>query len=324
MMNRAYYFNFIEYKLCTLATRIEIRGKLNILDLNLHSENFYMSFCNELFGWQLKNMNAIKQNVEAIDLIDKSNQIIIQVSSTTTKQKIESALTKESLASYMGYSFKFISISKDATNLRTQAYNNPYNLTFDPESDIYDIKSILNHIIILDIENLKRIYNFIKQELGTDVDVSKIDTNLATIINILAKEDWDRDIADYQVRPFEIERKIEFNNLKYAKAIIDDYMIHHSRVDKIYTEFNKIGINKSNSVLSSIRNQYLKNRKPVNEDDDLFFMIIELVLEKIQGSNNYRPIPYEELEFCVNIIVVDAFIRCKIFENPEGYIYATP
>ncbi len=83
-MNRAYYFNFIEYKLCTLATRIEIRGKLNILDLNLHSENFYMNFCNELFGWQLKNMNAIKQNVEAIDLIDKSNQIIIQVSSTTT------------------------------------------------------------------------------------------------------------------------------------------------------------------------------------------------------------------------------------------------
>ena len=36
-------------------------------------------------------------------------------------------------------------------------------------------------------------------------------------------------------------------------------------------------------------------------------------------SNNYAEIPYEELEICVEIIVVDAFIRCKIFENPEGY-----
>jgi len=39
------------------------------------------------------------------------------------------------------------------------------------------------------------------------------------------------------------------------------------------------------------------------------------------SSKNYIEIPYEELEFCVGIIVVDAFIRCKIFKNPEGYNY---
>lgn len=298
-----------------------MRDKLNILDLNLHSENFYLNFFNQLFNWQLQNMNVIKQNAEAIDLIDNTNHIIIQVSSTATKTKIESALSKN-LSLYTGYSFKFISISKDASDLRTKAYNNPHNITFDPKTDIYDIKSLLDVIIVLDIENQRRIYNFIKQELSFDLDVSKIDTNLASIINILAQEDWDQEVENYQVQPFEIERKIEFNKLKNAIALINDHKIHHNRVDKIYAEFNKLGVNKSNSVLSFIRNAYLKNKISIS-DDNLFFKITELIMEKIQKSANYTPLPYEELELCVNILVVDAFIRCKIFENPEGYAYAT-
>ena len=39
----------------------------------------------------------------------------------------------------------------------------------------------------------------------------------------------------------------------------------------------------------------------------------------IMGSSNYNIMPIEELQLCVDILVVDAFIRCKIFKNPEGY-----
>ncbi|MCD5414126.1 MAG: hypothetical protein LR001_03850 [Clostridiales bacterium] len=38
-------------------------------------------------------------------------------------------------------------------------------------------------------------------------------------------------------------------------------------------------------------------------------------------SKNYVEITFEELEMYTGILVVDAFIRCKIFENPEGYNY---
>lgn len=67
-MNRTRYFNYIEGKLSILATRIEIRGRLNILDFHLHSEDFYVHFFNKLFDWKLNNLNAVKQNIEAIDL----------------------------------------------------------------------------------------------------------------------------------------------------------------------------------------------------------------------------------------------------------------
>ena len=51
----------------------------------------------------------------------------------------------------------------------------------------------------------------------------------------------------------------------------------------------------------------------------MFFSIIDNLIQLIMKSKNYVEIPYEELEMCVSILVVDAFIRCKIFKNPEGY-----
>ena len=322
-MNRSPYFNYIEEKLNLLSVRIEKRGKLNILDLHLHSENFYLHFFNKLFGWSLENLNAVQQNVEAIDLIDHTKKFIFQVSSTNTKAKIESALDKDILKLYPGYGFKFISISKDATDLRTKTYNNPHNLTFTPSSDIFDTSSLLNYILSLDIATQKDIYQFIQQELGNEVDIVKLDSNLAAIINILSKEDWSDLSQLNQINSFEIERKVSFNNLVRAKYIIDDYKIHYGRIDSKYSEFDSFGKNKSNAVLSSIRKEYIQQKGVIN-DDDLFFAVIDKVIQKIQQSANYVEIPIDELELSVNVLVVDAFIRCKIFENPENYNYATP
>jgi hypothetical protein len=51
------------------------RGGLNILDLHLHSENFYQQLFNLLFGWKLQNLNAVQQNAAGVDLVDTTNKI---------------------------------------------------------------------------------------------------------------------------------------------------------------------------------------------------------------------------------------------------------
>ena len=322
-MNRSQYFNYIEEKLNTLATRIESRGKLNILDFHLHSEDFYLHFFNKLYGWNLINLNKKSQNIEAIDLVDRSSKKIVQVSATNTKEKIESTLQKDIIKAYNKFNFKFISISKDASNLRKKTYTNPHDVTFTPSSDIYDTITILKHIKSLDIDAQKKIYQFIKNELGDEVDIVKLDSNLAMIINILSKEDWDIQDSLDSINSFEIERKISFNNLDIVKDIIDDYKIHHNRVDKIYSVFDLMGNNKSSSVLGTIKKEYIKARKKVHEDDDnLFILVLDKIQEKTVQSANYKQIPIDELELCINILVVDAFIRCKIFKNPKEYKYA--
>lgn len=52
-----------------------------------------------------------------------------------------------------------------------------------------------------------------------------------------------------------------------------------------------------------------------------FFNIIGKVEEYVMKSDLLNNIPEEEIDMCVRIIVVDAFIRCKIFRNPRGYTH---
>ncbi len=319
-MNRTWYFNYIEKQLSNLATRVESRGKLNILDFHIHSENFYLHLFNLLFNWKLENANTKLQNVPSIDLIDNTNKIIIQVSATNTKQKIEKTLNGKNLINYQNYNFKFISISKDANKLRDLSYSNPFNINFNPKNDIYDINSILRVVLSSDIDKQRELQEFIKKELGQETDIEKLDSNLTTVINILVKENLNTNISNPTMNIFEIERKISYNNLISARITINDYKIHYSRLDKIYTEFDKQGVNKSYSVLETLRQEYI-NLLNNFSDDQLFLKVKDNIIEKIMSSANFVKMPIDELELCVNILVVDAFIRCKIFENPENYNY---
>jgi hypothetical protein len=320
LMKREIYFNFIVQKLAELSTSIEVLGSLNLLDKHLHSEDFYKNFINLLFSWELKNINAVQKNAPGIDLIDTTKRIIAQVSSTATKPKIEEALAKD-LSSYKGYSFKFISISKDAEKLRTKTFANPHGLVFMPANDIFDITSLLALIKGLDMDRLEEIFTFIKKELVSEPDPIKTESNLATIINILSRLDWSERTDGFETVPYDIDAKISHNQLVSAKTLISEHKVHYGRIDKIYSEFDEQGANKSLSILSGIRAEYFATRSE-GTPDEIFFAIIKKIAGKIQHSANYTPIPDEELELCVGILVVDAFIRCKIFENPVGYIDA--
>ena len=316
-MNRQEYFNYVERKLNELAVRIDTRAKLNLLDLNIHSESFYLHLINKIMTWSLESLNTTVSNTEAIDLADHVRKIILQISSTSTKAKIESSLSKIN-DKYENYKFKFLSISKDASNLRTLSYKNPSKATFNPQEDTLDIRSLLSSFLNLDIATQREIYEQIRSELEREIPSRKTETNLAQIINVLAQLEWSESDLQVEVIPYKIEDKIKHNDLDTAQWIVSDYKIHNSRLDKIYTEFDRQGANKSRSVLHSIRTIYHKNRGALS-GDELFYKITEQVELAIQESANYTSIPKDELCLCVNILVVDAFIRCKIFENPEGY-----
>jgi hypothetical protein len=180
---------------------------------------------------------------------------------------------------------------------------------------------LLKEILNKKAEEIKKIYKFIKDELGDEIDVVKLNSNLASVINILSKEKWDDTNKSESVNSFEIERKIIRNELNDSKFLIDEYCKFYGKVDQKYTEFDKMGVNKSNSVLATIKREYLK-LKNLGTPDSIFLSVIETIKDKIIGSTNFVEIPIDELELCIDILVVDAFIRCKIFENPNDYNYA--
>ena len=317
-MNRTRYYNYIEERLNFLAYRIEKRGKINLLDLNIHSETFFAELFNILYNYNLVNLNYIKQNTEGIDLIDTKNKIIIQVSATSTKEKIENSLNKGIYLFYKDYNFKFISISKEVSSkLRATEFENPYNLIFDSQKDILDSTTLLRYILNLEIDKQKILFEFIKKELGEEISTIKVDSNLATIINILAEEDLDFKNTEINTTIFVIEEKINYNNLNGVRELIDDYKIFSVKLDQKYVEFDRGGKNRSTSILQIIRKQYIKVKNEKKDSEEIFYGVVENIMKIIEESSNYRVLPFEELEMCVDILVVDAFMRCKIFENPE-------
>ena len=317
-MNRTRYYNYIEERLNFLAYRIEKRGKINLLDLNIHSETFFAELFNILYDYNLVNLNCIKQNAEGIDLVDTKNKIIIQVSATCTKEKIENSLNKGIYLFYKDYNFKFISISKEVSNkLRITEFENPYNLIFDSQKDILDSTTLLRYILNLEIDKQKILFEFIKKELGEEISTVKVDSNLAEIINVLAKEDLDLKSAKINTTVFVIEKKINYNNLNGVRELIDDYKIFSVKLNQKYTEFDRGGRNKSTSILQIIRKQYVKLKNEKKNSEEIFYGVVENIMKIIEESANYKKLPFEELEMCVDILVVDAFMRCKIFENPE-------
>ncbi|MFL0131294.1 ABC-three component system protein [Tenacibaculum maritimum] len=269
-MNRQLYYNYIEERLQTLASRIVTGGKLNMLSLNMHSESFYLHFFNLIYDYKLINLNDELQNVEAIDLIDHSNEIIFQVSATNTKTKLESTLKKEIFKNYPDYTFRFISIARDVADLKKATIGNPHSVKFDPNEDILDKTTVLSKVFNLGIDKQKEVYEFIKKELGQDVDILKFDSNLTTVINILSNEKWGDSNKIDSVNTFEIDRKIDFNNLDLVREIIEDNSLFYEKVDSKYTEFDSLGANKSNSVLATIKREYIKLSSKENADDIFF------------------------------------------------------
>lgn len=312
-MNRSRYFNYIEEKLNLLGQRIHARGKLNILDLNIQAEVFYMFLFNHIYGYSLKNANESKSNYAAIDLIDTTNKIVIQVSATASFSKIQSSLTED----LVSYQFKFISLVKDASSLKTKVFDIPNTLAFTPKDDIYDIPTILQDILYLDIDKQKNLYHFIEKELGNKDKGVNLESNLTIVINTLAKENLSEVSSEIDLTEFKIDSKIQFNNLHKARGIIEDYKVHYHRLNRIYSEFDQCGVNKSFSILQNLQSIYRKN-SDISSPDQLFFQIIDDVQEKIISSSNFVEMPIDELDLAINILVVDAFVRCKIFENPNG------
>lgn len=313
MLQRQTYINDIVNRLSGLASSVELRGLLNLLDLHVISEDFYVDLLNLIYGWKLRNANSLQQNAPGIDLVDDSNRILAQVTGTSTKGKIDHSL-KEIPKKYTGYHFYFVPIVIDAKEQRKYKYNPPHGVVFNPKTDILDIHFIANEIKGMpNIADIDTIAMFIKNNIQNDVpDTTQLTSGLNYIISQLAEDDLNE--CDFDMTEFEIEAKISFNNLSiYSKDAIDQYKIYYTNVQEIYSEYARQGKTKSMAVLQKLHRIYV-GLKSQASGDALFIAIKNEIINQIGNKNNN--LSQEQLEMCVEMLMVHAFMECKIFEKP--------
>jgi len=300
-------------RLSGLAYNVELRGLLNLLDLHVISEDFFVGLLNLVYGWNLRNANSLLQNAPGIDLVDDSNHILVQVTGSCTKKKIDHSL-EEISEKYSGYHFYFVPIVLDARKQRIYEYTPPHGVLFNPKTDILDIHFIADRIKeMTDIEKVATIAMYVRNNIRHDTPSSvQLTSGLNDIICLLAKDSLNE--GDFDTADFEIKAKISFNNLSiYAKDIIDQYKIYYVNVQDIYKEYARQGKTKSMAVLQKLHKIYI-SLKTQASGDALFMAIEKEIIKQIDHSNN--KLTEEQLEMFVDILMVHAFIECKIFEKP--------
>lgn len=309
------YIDDIIGALTELACNISARGKLNLTDIHVLSEDFYAGLLNIVYDLHLKNINTVVSNAEAIDLVDDVAKIIIQVSATCSKKKIDHSL-KEIPSKYAGYHFRFLPlIVGSASSQKKQIYSPPYGVVFDPKKDIIE-KYELIKILQSDTTGGRLVdaAAYLRKNLRRSIPSNdRLMSGLEYVIFELSKDGSDD--PRFDATTFRIEEKIAFNGLSYGQDVINDYMSHYNKVERIYDEYAKQGQNKSKSVLQKLHSIYLSLKRE-SSGDELFKKIEQEIVAQIDATNMPPAFTKEELEMCVDILMVHAFMECKIFEKP--------
>ncbi|QDT96263.1 ABC-three component system protein [Gimesia aquarii] len=190
------------------------------------------------------------------------------------------------------------------------------------------------HNIIDNIENEKKypvdlLKNW-KKEHESTVTYSYLNERpalLNIVINAISKIELDaeEDLSFQNVEAFEIESKINHNDIKRNKALLEEYKVFYMKINSLYQTLEEEGSFKKENLLRNIRATYLriKGKYIENSSDPMQIIrnnadnIIEDVQDELitmaeQNTNDNK----EDIAFGVTIIMVDAFMRCKILEEP--------
>lgn len=311
------YIDIISLRLAILSNEVKLKSAVNLLDSNVLSEDVFKTILNTIYGWDLQNANVAEQNIKAIDLVDNTAKIFVQVSSDNSKAKVQSSLNKIELPKYSGYTFKFVCISKGISNLKKSIFDVPDGISFNVEADSYDYKRLLRDVMAKDIDTIEKLASFLEKSILPSTVEERRPSVITYVINCLSEESLAEVSVNPDVKPFDFIPKIDLNKLVKWKAIVTEYAVYSVLVDKIYKQYDKQGVNKSLAVLASLHDLYL-NLSLDSSGDDLFDKLLENVYEIVDGDGTCNEsLTREELMMNIKIVLVDAFVKCKIFEKPE-------
>lgn len=154
------------------AKQIEGSASMGKTDLNKAAETILISLLNEVYGWNLKNINYAEDNnnYPGIDLADEVAGISIQVTATPTLEKVKHTLeqfTKHS--QYLKYNRLIIYVLKEKQGSYSEKtiqniVQNRFN--FNSRKDIWDYHNILKEVSNFQIDRTRRVERILEANFG--------------------------------------------------------------------------------------------------------------------------------------------------------------
>ncbi len=159
--------------------------------------------------------------------------------------------------------------------------------------------------------------------------LSKYPSSLVEVINQISLSDLLKNTDSLDVtNSFNPEDKITYNDVKRYRPTIEEYRVYQGKLTRLYTEIEAQGSVKKEQLLENIKALYLEAKgKTLNGNysienirlnaDNLLEDVENGLWKLVEKSNNLlTTIPYEAISLSIKVILVDAFLRCKILEEP--------
>ena len=160
--------------------------------------------------------------------------------------------------------------------------------------------------------------------------IRKNPTILAKVIKILASSYQIHQGDDFDSKAFSLEAKIEYNNVIEYKHVLEEYKVYQGKLNAVYSEIESQGANDKEFFLENIKKYYLLAKGEIlkknhtiddirNSADLLIYKVKTSLWGLWEQSENIDPnMSFEVVDTCLDILIVDAFMRCNILEKPEN------
>ncbi len=156
----------------------EIKGEASMgrTDLNKAAETILIPLLNEIYGWNLVNVNYAEDdnNYPGIDLADKAAKVSIQVTATTSSEKVKHTLKQfvkyEQYLEYDRLIIFFLKERQSYQNKTVQTFQDiiQEKVDFDDEKDIWDWRNLLKEVANFQIEKVNKIREILEANFGDD------------------------------------------------------------------------------------------------------------------------------------------------------------
>ncbi|HBN6703712.1 TPA: hypothetical protein L3261_003533 [Elizabethkingia anophelis] len=164
---------------------------------------------------------------------------------------------------------------------------------------------------------------FIQIATGKNI-ITQNPSALNVVIGSLGSTIFDSQNGNEPMSAPDPEDKIKYNNIIRFKPIIEEYKVYQGRLNKIYEEIEKQGSTRKEFILHNIKSAYLLEKGKYDNIDQIRANadnIVENVQAKlwsiIENSSNVNPhLPIEAVQISLYVVLVDAFMRCSILEEP--------
>ena len=158
------------------------------------------------------------------------------------------------------------------------------------------------------VEILREMKRTHEAKMLKSAELQKKPSALNDIIKLIGNKLFDTQISDVQIAP-NPQEKIHYNNVIRYKPIIEEYKVYQGKLNKLYEEIEKAGSTRKDFLLRNIKNIYLTEKAE--------FDTIDKIKDRLWKLAENTDLDRELIEVALIVLIVDAFMRCNILEEPQ-------